>query len=129
VLNFREVDALLEAFSIDVEAEPEVPFPVVPAKEAREFPLTRAVSRSVCAAWRGGEDAIRPVILDGLTAENIAELGRLAREKTCEKGNLVEVMACPGGCVGGGMNLCAVKKSQPRVESHAAGCVSLADFD
>jgi [FeFe] hydrogenase (group B1/B3) len=116
VLSFLDVAALLEVYG----PGDEVPFAESSAKEARAYPLTGAVACSVQAAWGEGAEVIRPAIVDGLDRENIKELRRFAKEGRCDRGNLVEVMACCGGCIGGPATLCPRRKGQRRVEAHAA---------
>jgi [FeFe] hydrogenase (group B1/B3) len=119
VLTFLDVAALLAAHGLEGGGE-EVPFAEGSAKEAREYPLTGAVARSVQAAWGEGAEAIRPAIVDGLDRDSIKELRHFAKEGRCDRGNLVEVMACGGGCICGPATLCPRKKGQRRVETHAA---------
>ena len=42
-----------------------------------------------------------PVVINGLDKQSIRDLKKYAKNGVCELGNLIEVMACPGGCLGG----------------------------
>ena len=44
---------------------------------------------------------IHACIIDGLNKQTIRDLKKYAKSGACELGNLIEVMACTGGCLGG----------------------------
>jgi iron only hydrogenase large subunit-like protein len=127
VLNFEEVDALFRARSVDVAACEEEPIRPITAKEAREFALSAGVARSVQAAWNGKAEEIKPVVINGLTKETVKRLRRYGTEGACEDGNLIEVMACEGGCIGGGATLFSISKAQRQVTTHSAQGSSIAE--
>ncbi|MDR2664525.1 MAG: 4Fe-4S binding protein [Puniceicoccales bacterium] len=126
VLNFEEVDALFRARSVDVAACEGDPIQPTTAREAREFALSAGVARSVQAALGAEGEKIRPVIVNGLTKEAIKKLRRYATEGTCEEGNLIEVMACDGGCIGGSATLFSLPKAQRQVTAHSVQGGSIA---
>ncbi|MDR1435826.1 MAG: 4Fe-4S binding protein [Puniceicoccales bacterium] len=126
VLNYEEIDALFTARSVDLSGCDEKTSERPCAKEAREFGLSGGVARSVQAAWKGDGSAVKPVVIDGLTKETINQLRSYVRENRCADGNLVEVMACAGGCAGGPATICSLKKSQPRIAEDAATGPSIA---
>jgi [FeFe] hydrogenase (group B1/B3) len=127
VLNFEEVDALFRARSVDVAACEEEPIQPVTAKEAREFALSAGVARSIQAARRGKAEETKVMVINGLTKETVKRLRRYGMEGTCEEGNLIEVMACEGGCIGGGATLFSLPKAQKQVTAHSAQGSSIAD--
>ena len=120
VLNFEEVDALFAARAVAFESCENKSFERNSAKEAREFALAQGVARSVRAAWKGDGNDVKAVAIDGLDKEAIGQLRTYAREGKCSEGNLVEVMACEGGCIGGPATICSLRKSQQRVNAHAS---------
>jgi [FeFe] hydrogenase (group B1/B3) len=119
-LNFEEVDALFAARSVSPESCDAMAFDKNSAKEAREFGLSNGVARSVVCAWKGDSSDVKPVVINGLNKESIGQLRSYAREGKCSDGNLVEVMACEGGCIGGPATICSLRKAQQRVSSHAS---------
>ncbi len=125
VLNFEELDAIFVAMGIDVGSCEKKEFAYKSSKEAREFGVSGGVARSVMAAWRGEPDAIKPVIINGLNKESLHELRKYAKKGQCEAGNLVEVMCCEGGCIGGNAGLNTVKTAFKKVGDYALEAHSL----
>ena len=52
-----------------------------------------------------------PVVIDGLNKQSVRDLKKYAKTGMCEVGNLIEVMACPGGCLGGNSTVNAYKSA------------------
>ena len=52
-----------------------------------------------------------PVVINGLDKQTIRDLKKYAKNGVCELGNLIEVMACPGGCLGGNGTVNAYKQA------------------
>ena len=71
------------------------------SKQARNFGVTGGVAESVKASLRN-EDAVKPMIINGLNKDSIKQLKKFAASGSCDYGcNLIEVMCCEGGCIGG----------------------------
>jgi [FeFe] hydrogenase (group B1/B3) len=120
VLSFEDVMALLDARGIDISKCDENPFELTAAKEAREFSISGGVSRSVQAVLGDKASEVQPVIIDGISKESIATLRTYAEAGQCSDGNLIEVMSCPGGCIGGNAAACPVRLAKKNVQEHAA---------
>lgn len=120
VLNFEELAAILMARDIDLENCAEEKFAVSASKEAREFPLTGGVARSVQAAFEGDVALVKSVLVNGLNKESIRELKRFAKCGACEGGNLIEVMSCEGGCIAGNAALNPFKDAFKKVSDYGA---------
>ncbi|NCB49237.1 MAG: 4Fe-4S dicluster domain-containing protein [Alphaproteobacteria bacterium] len=127
VLNFEELAAILVAMDINMEDIKEEDFTYEASKEAKDFPLSGGVARSVAAAWKGDKDAIKPVIISGLTKESIRTLSRCAKTGKCDLGNLIEVMSCEGGCIAGNACTSPFKKASKKVEDYSSKSHSLKD--
>ena len=99
VLTYSELAALLAGKGITVEECPGHAKPDLPEASAlgRGFPVHGGVADAIVAAVNGAVD-VKPVFIDGLTRQGVKLLNAYA--KKCP-GNLVEVMSCEGGCVGG----------------------------
>jgi len=103
VLTFEELGALFVAQDIEVNrAEPLLLKPHRP--EGRGFALSGGVAAAVVAA---GAQGVKPELINGLTRKSLNLLSVYAKGKG--PGNLVEVMACEGGCVAGPGKVCSVK--------------------
>lgn len=98
VLTFEELGALFVAKKIEVSSCGEYRFGDTASAEARGFALTGGVAGAVTAK-AGLAAGIRPLCIDGLSPKGIQRLRAYAKGNC--PGNLVEVMTCEGGCVGG----------------------------
>lgn len=99
VLTFEEVDALFKAAGIDVSECDEIELADAPASNAaRGFAITGGVAGAV--RKKSESDVVfNPLCINGLSPQGVASLRAFAKGKC--PGNLVEVMTCEGGCVGG----------------------------
>ncbi len=106
VLSMEEVDAFLIAKEINLsELSPELP-EVLPTASGRNFAVSGGVAESVKVRLND-PSILRPAIINGLNKNGMKTLamygkindGSLPTPPNCP--NLIEVMACEGGCVGG----------------------------
>lgn len=100
VMNFEELGALFIALKIEVADCEETPFNVESSKEGRNFALSGGVAQAVKAAANENPD-IKPCYINGLNKDSIKELKKYVKENACPNGNLIEIMCCEGGCIGG----------------------------
>lgn len=103
VLSFEELGTMLVAMGIDIfkesrgtKLDPEID-PSSRGYAASEGVAT-AVAKKIPTLKGGGKVEIRPVMIDGIQKNTVRELK--AYVKNCP-GNMIEVMACEGGCVNG----------------------------
>jgi len=124
VLNTEELGALLVAKEIDVpHCEPALILDTA-SDDARAFPIvgkvSQAVERKVKEIAEGVQ--VQPYVVDGIDRQSIKLLRQTV--KTKPEGNLVEVMACQGGCVAGPVTIskpmAAAKKIEDWVRKGAA---------
>lgn len=108
VISYEELGSLLVARQVDTLDCPEAPFKVESSRQARNFGVSSGVSQAVIKASRNPE-AIKPFVIDGLNKESIRTLKMIAKTGKCAEGNLVEVMCCEGGCIGGNATLNQIK--------------------
>ena len=105
VLSAEELGALFVAMEIDVSEVPEAPI-LRPAKAGgRSFPWSGGVAGAV-ARHVPAHVPLRPDTVDGLNKEGMKKLKAYAACADAAgaaklEGNLLEVMACQGGCVSG----------------------------
>lgn len=102
VVSVEELGALFVALDIDVSEMPDDPV-LRPAKAGgRSFPWSGGVAGAV-ARHVPASAGLRPDTVDGLDKEGMKKLKAYAACADASKleGNLLEVMACRGGCVSG----------------------------
>ena len=100
VMNYQELSALIKGRKINIEECEEEKFDKESSKQARNFGVTGGVADAVCSVLKDKESA-KPYVIDGLTKDSIKELKKFAKDKSCPDCNLIEVMCCEGGCIGG----------------------------
>ena len=127
LMNFEELGATFIAMGIEIDICEEKEFDYHSSTEAREFALSGGVARSVLAAWKGEEGAVKPVIINGLDKASIRNLKVYAKTGKCPEGNLVEIMCCPGGCIAGNACLGSLKDAFKKVKDYGAQGESLKD--
>ena len=115
VLTFEEVGALFNARGIVVE-ECEEHELERPSNEARGYAIAGGVSAAV-AKLVGDRFEVRPVAINGLSPQGLKKLQSFVKGGC--PGNLVEVMTCVGGCVGGAGVVMPAAKCAKAVENFA----------
>ncbi|MBR1777957.1 MAG: monomeric [Alphaproteobacteria bacterium] len=119
VMNFEEMGALFVALSIELSACEEYVFETPSSKQGRNFAVTGGVAESIRVAGSTGVSDFRPVCVDGLNAKVIREMTLWAKKKATVPGNIIEVMACTGGCVSGAGCLNNQKAAAKKVTAYA----------
>lgn len=100
VMTFEEMGALLVAFRVELSKCEQLEFTEKASRGGRAFGFSGGVAGAVIAA-SGDNHGINPVYINGLDTAAIKRLKGYAKDKKCPEGNLIEVMACAGGCIGG----------------------------
>ena len=100
LINYQELKALFKGRKIHPEECDEEKFETESSKQARNFGVTGGVAEAVCSVLKD-KDSAKTYVVDGLTKESVKELKKFAKDKSCPGCNLVEVMCCEGGCIGG----------------------------
>ena len=100
VMNFEEMGALFVAMNIEVANCEDYQFANEASKEGRFFAVTGGVAQSVKVALKDFPE-LYPTCVNGLNTKSVRDLKNWAKKGQCTEGNLVEVMACEGGCVAG----------------------------
>lgn len=109
VLTIEELGSWLTAAEINIDKCAPLRPDVTIHASGRGYPIINGVANSVVAfSKEENQEKISPIIINGINKQNI----RLLRSYTTNcPGNLVEVMTCEGGCVGGCANLINIKTS------------------
>lgn len=126
VLNYEEVGAWFIALGIQVSECGESSFKTEASAEARNYAVIGGVAKAVQTLLP--EDIpTHPVIIDGLNKQSIRDLKKYAKNGMCELGNLIEVMACPGGCLGGNATVNAYKPALKQLTNYVNESKSLVE--
>lgn len=100
IITYSELKALFKGRDINVEECSSENFEKNASKQGRSYGITAGVSDSVVSVLKD-KDSAKPYIIDGLNKDTIKELKKYAQDRKCPHGNLIEVMSCEGGCIGG----------------------------
>ena len=111
VLNYEEVGSWFIAKGVRVEECKDSAFRVESSAEARNYAVTGGVANAV-KVLVPEEIPTYPVLIDGLNKQSVRDLKKYAKSGMCELGNLIEVMACPGGCLGGNSTINSYKPAK-----------------
>lgn len=114
IINFEECVALFEALNIVPEECEESEYCIIPSQEARNYAVSSGVAKAVQKKINNPD--LKSYCINGITKQSLRELRSMAKNKRCDQGNLVEVMSCQGGCIGG--NAClsrtkVIRKTSP----------------
>lgn len=100
VMTYEELGALFVAKQIEIIDCEEEKFETESSKQARNFGVTAGVAEAVKSVLKDPE-LVKPYVISGLTKDTAKDLKKFAKDKSCPGCNLVEVMCCEGGCIGG----------------------------
>lgn len=95
VMTFEELGSLMIALNVDFQdSDASVPGEVI---RERAFAISGGVAGAVAQYYQG--EVLKPLVINGINKKNIALLRKLSATK--HDYNLIEVMACEGGCLSG----------------------------
>lgn len=115
VMSVEELESLFIVKNINVSECEETQYCIESSKQGRNFCTTGGVADSIKQIIND-ESSLKPLIINGINKETIKQLRQYAKNGYCENGcNLIEVMCCEGGCLGGCDNITPQKKSQKMI--------------
>jgi len=117
VLSFEELGAWFVALNIQVGECEESQFKTQSSAQARNFAITGGVAQAVNSLL-DEKDKAEAHVINGLDKAGIRDLKKFAKNGKCEFGNLIEVMACPGGCLGGSNTINAFRQASKQLGSY-----------
>lgn len=117
VLSFEELGAWFVALNIQVGQCEESEFAKESSAQARNFAITGGVAQAVNSLL-DDKDKANAYVINGLDKASIRDLKKFAKNGKCELGNLIEVMACPGGCLGGSNTINAYRQASKQLGSY-----------
>lgn len=97
MLSFEELAALLDASDVKVGESEAVDIDTDIYSSSRGYPVSGGVAAAIVKKL-DGKVPINPVAINGINKASLREMKAFV--KSCP-GNMVEVMACEGGCVNG----------------------------
>lgn len=115
VITFEEVGAMFTAAGINVTECEEAQFSKMSYAQGRIFPVSGGVASAV-SDLVGDQAEIRLEKIDGLTKDSVKVLKRYGTKGG--ENNLIEIMSCPGGCIGGPGCVNNPKKTARSVENY-----------
>ena len=119
IMNFEELGALFVARRIQISECEETDYNKESSKHGRSFGVTGGVAESVKASLKN-PNAVKSCIINGLNKDSIRDLKRYASTGECDGGcNLVEVMCCEGGCIGGNATMNNPKTAKKLIDKLA----------
>lgn len=116
ILNAEELGALIIGRKIDILECEERIIEKPASKQGRAYAITGAVSGAVRHAMKN-PDIMKPYVINGLNKDTIRDLKKFAKTGICPECNIIEVMACEGGCLGGNANIIPEKNSKKSIEA------------
>ena len=127
VLNYEELGAWFVALNIQVGECEESKYTKESSAQGRNYGVTGGVSSAVNALLADDKKA-KAHIINGLDKNQIRDLKKFAKNGKCEFGNLIEVMACPGGCLGGSSTINYFKPAQKQIGEYISTSPDINDI-
>jgi len=100
VLNSEELGALFIGRKIEILDCEERTIENPASKQSRNYAVSGGVAGAVRHVLKNPE-SMKPCLVNGITKETIRDLKKYAKNGACPDCNIVEVMCCEGGCIGG----------------------------
>lgn len=116
-ISFEELGAWFIATKTEVSTCEETEFKNEASREGRGYPLSGGVAKAV-ETLIDEDMIIKTYHINGLNKKSIAELKKYAKTGECEFGNLIEVMACEGGCIAGNATINSLKTAIKQISAY-----------
>lgn len=117
VINFEELDAWFIAKKVEAAVCDETEFKTEASRESRKYALSGGVASAVNAIT-DEKFQLKAHHINGLDKKTIKELKGYAKSCECSLGNLIEVMACEGGCIAGNATINALKTAHKQISAY-----------
>lgn len=124
VISADELQAWFIATETNVSKCASSEFKNKASKEGREYALSGGVANAV-SKLADEKTTLKPHCINGLTKGTVAQLKRFAQNCQCEEGNLIEVMACEGGCIGGNATINSLKNAHKQIKDYGCDSITL----
>ena len=114
VLTFQELQAIIKTKNIDIDSCKKTPSEDFPTKYAREFAITGGVAQALKHYLKIDTKFIKDELITDLDKKTVLKLSAYANGH-CNL-NLIEVMVCKGGCIGGCETIKPIKQATDDVK-------------
>lgn len=119
IMNYEELGALFVAKKVQIMDCKEGKYTVEASKQGRNFGYSGGVAESVKASLQD-ESQAKSCVVNGLNKDSIKQLKQYASSGECEGCNLIEVMCCEGGCIGGNATINNQKTAKKQIDAFTA---------
>ena len=119
IMNYEELGALFVAKKVQIMDCKEGKYTVEASKQGRNFGYSGGVAESVKASLQD-ESQAKPCVINGLNKDSIKQLKQYASSGECEGCNLIEVMCCEGGCIGGNATINNQRTAKKQIDAFTA---------
>ena len=116
VINADELGAIFVGRKIEILEMEDVEYEYSASKQSRNYGVIGGVAAAV-NFMLDEESKAKPCIIDGLSKDSIKQLKKYAKDGVCPEGNLIEVMCCEGGCIGGNSTIANPKAAKRIINS------------
>lgn len=128
VISFEELSAWFIATKTELSECENTKFKNEVSKESREYAISGGVAKAV-QTLIDREIELKPYCINGINEQSIAELKKFAKNSECEFGNLVEIMACEGGCIAGNGTINSIKTASKQISSYGETSKSIINME
>ena len=105
IISCDELSSWFKAKNVDVKSCEETNFSKESSKQSRNYGVSSGVSEAIQNKV-SDKCSVKPFVINGLNKNSIKLLKKFAQNGCCDDGcNLIEVMSCEGGCIGGNANI------------------------
>lgn len=115
VLNSEELGAIFIGRKIEILDCEEKETEKQPSRQGRNYGISGGVAGAVYHMVKNKENT-KPYIINGLNKEEIRNLKKFAKTGSCPDCNLIEVMCCEGGCIGGNSNINTERNAKKKID-------------
>ncbi len=123
VLSAEELEAFLMAKGIEIEKMEQTPGTIIPTASGRNFAKAGGVAEAVRLRLKD-DSILRLTKINGLNKSGMKVLnaygmmnaGKIPSPKDCP--NLIEVMSCEGGCIGGPSVITNYKQAEAQLDKY-----------
>ncbi len=125
VLSVEEMGAFFIAKEVEIGKSEPTLGSIIPTASGRNFAVTGGVAEAVRIRLKNGEK-LKPAVINGLDKAGMKLLANYGKIQSGEASanddtpNLVEVMACEGGCVGGPSVIANVKVATMQLKKYVS---------
>ena len=120
-LVFADIEAMFKAKNIDINSLEPSSYQDEASLQSRRYAISGGVAGAVQnLVETKGDVSYIPYAINGLTQETVKALKRFALKGLDNGANMLEVMSCEGGCIGGPGCISQAKKASIILEKYAS---------